>query len=88
MQPEIDYIKIGQRIKAARQEKGYSQADLGALVGCSNNHMSHVEVGQTKVSLAMLLNWHSSWKRTLTIFCWIPHMQNAIASLMTRLLQN
>ena len=55
LQPEIDYVKIGQRIKAARLEKGYSQADLGALVGCSNNHMSHVEVGQTKVSLAMLL---------------------------------
>lgn len=55
IQPEIDSIKIGQRIKAARLEKGYSQADLGALVGCSNNHMSHVEVGQTKVSLAMLL---------------------------------
>ena len=54
-QPEIDYVKIGQRIRAARLEKGYSQADLGALVGCSNNHMSHVEVGQTKVSLAMLL---------------------------------
>ena len=53
MQPEIDYVKIGQRIRAARLEKGYSQADLGALVGCSNNHMSHVE--QTKVSLAMLL---------------------------------
>ena len=50
-QPEIDYVKIGQRIRAARLEKGYSQADLGALVGCSNNHMSHVEVGQTKVSL-------------------------------------
>ena len=48
-------ILIGQRIKTARLEKGYSQADLGALVGCSNNHMSHVEVGQTKVSLAMLL---------------------------------
>ena len=55
LQPEIDYVKIGQRIKTARLEKGYSQADLGALVGCSNNHMSHVEVGQTKVSLAMLL---------------------------------
>ena len=48
-QPEIDYVKIGQRIRAARLEKGYSQADLGALVGCSNNHMSHVEVGQRKV---------------------------------------
>lgn len=54
-QPEIDYVKIGQRIRAARLEKGYSQADLGALVGCSNNHMSHVEIGQTKVSLAMLM---------------------------------
>lgn len=48
-------LVVGQRIRAARLEKGYSQADLGALVGCSNNHMSHVEVGQTKVSLAMLL---------------------------------
>lgn len=55
MQPEIDYVKIGQRIKAARLEKGYSQADLGALVGCSNNHISHVEIGQTKVSLSMLI---------------------------------
>lgn len=55
MQPEIDYNKIGKRIRAARLEKGYSQADLGALIGCSNNHMSHVEVGQTKVSLPMLL---------------------------------
>ena len=55
MQPEIDYVKIGQRIKTARLEKGYTQAELGALVGCSNNHMSHVEVGQTKVSLPMLV---------------------------------
>lgn len=87
-QPEIDYVKIGQRIRAARLEKGYSQADLGALVGCSNNHMSHVEVGQTKVSLAMLLKLAFVLERTLTIFYWIPHMQNATASLIMRLLQN
>lgn len=55
MQPEIDYVKIGHRIKTARLEKGLNQSDLGALVGCSNNHMSHVEIGQTKVSLAMLM---------------------------------
>ncbi len=55
MQPEIDFVKIGQRIKMARIEKGYSQAELGARIGCSNNHMSHVEIGQTKVSLSMLL---------------------------------
>lgn len=55
MQPEIDYVKIGQRIKTARTERHLSQSDLGALIGCSNNHVSHVEVGQTKVSLAMLM---------------------------------
>jgi transcriptional regulator with XRE-family HTH domain len=55
VQPEIDFLKIGQRIKAARIEKGLNQGELGELVGCSNNHMSHVEVGQTKVSLTMLM---------------------------------
>ena len=55
MQPEIDYEKIGRRIKTLRSEKGLSQSDLGALAGCSNNHVSHVETGQTKISLSMLL---------------------------------
>ncbi len=55
MLPEIDYIKIGQRIRAARLAKEINQSELGALVGCSNNHMSHIEIGQTKVSLSMLL---------------------------------
>ena len=86
MQPEIDYIKIGQRIRAARLEKGYSQADLGALVGCSNNHMSHVEVGQTKVSLAMLLKLAFVLEKNFDYF--LLHMQNATASLIMRLLQN
>jgi len=55
VQPEIDYVKIGRRIKNARLERGLNQNDLGALIGCSNNHISHVEVGQTKVSLSMLM---------------------------------
>ena len=84
MQPDIDYAKIGQRIKSARQEKGFSQADLGALVGCSNNHMSHVEVGQTKVSLAMLLKLSI----VLTTSYWIHLMPNAKVSSMQRLQEN
>ena len=55
MQQKIDYKKIGQRIKQARMECGMNQSELGELLGCSNNHISHVEVGQTKVSLAMLM---------------------------------
>lgn len=49
MQLELDYVKIGRRIESARFVKSYNQADLGVLVDCSNNHMSHVEAGQTKV---------------------------------------
>lgn len=55
MQPEVNYTLIGKRIRIARTEKNMSQAELGQLVGCSNNHMSHIETGQTKVSLTMLL---------------------------------
>lgn len=55
VQPEIDFVRIGKRIRSARQEKGLNQAELGRMVGCSNNHMSHIEIGQTKVSLSMLL---------------------------------
>ncbi len=55
MQPEIDYTKIGQRIRKARQKLGLNQSELSERVGCSNNHMSHIEIGQTKLSLPMLL---------------------------------
>lgn len=68
MQPEIDYIKIGRRIKAARIEKRLSQSELGALVGCSNNHISHIEIGQTKVSLALLLKISFALNKNLEYF--------------------
>lgn len=55
MQINIDYKKIGQRIKKARMERGLNQSELGELLGCSNNHVCHVEIGQTKVSLGMLM---------------------------------
>ena len=68
MQPEVDYLKIGQRIKSARLEQGLNQAELGKLVGCSNNHMSHIEIGQTKVSLSMLLRISYVLKKDLNYF--------------------
>ncbi len=55
MTEDIDYASIGNRIRIARLQKGLTQAELGAAAGCSNNHMSHIETGQTKVSLTMLL---------------------------------
>lgn len=68
MQPDIDYTKIGRRIKTARIQQGLSQADLGALVNCSNNHISHVETGQTKVSLSMLLKLAHALNKSIDYF--------------------
>ena len=62
LQPELDYVK------AARMEKNLNQADLGALVGCSNNHISHVEIGQTKVSLPLLLKIATSLDKDFDYF--------------------
>ena len=72
MQPlnnyEIDFIKVGKRIKQARIEKRLSQAELGEILGCSNNHMSHVEVGQTKPSLPMMLKLSIALDKSLDYF--------------------
>ena len=52
---EVDYARIGQRIRSLRQSKNMTQAELSALVDCSNNYLSHIETAQCKVSLSMLL---------------------------------
>ena len=52
---EIDYIKIGKRIKKARAKKGYTQEKLAAIVDISQPYLGHIEVGRTKVSLPTLL---------------------------------
>lgn len=54
MLPELDFDAIGKRVKKARLEKGYSQATLAEKLDCSNNYISHIETGQTKVSLKIL----------------------------------
>lgn len=55
MQFEVDYKKVGRRIRELRQKHNLTQMQLGELVDCSNNHISHIESGQTKISLTLLL---------------------------------
>ena len=47
----MDYFKIGQRIRKIRKAKGWSQEKLAELVGISVTHMSHIETGNTKLSI-------------------------------------
>ena len=49
-----DYKIIGQRIKQARKNKGYSQIDLAEKLEISDVYISRIERGQAKVNLKRL----------------------------------
>lgn len=51
----MDYYAIGQRIRNARRARGISQELLAEKVGISVTHMSHIETGNTKLSLPVLV---------------------------------
>lgn len=55
MQQEIDYAKLGLRIKEIRQSRNLTQERLAELVSCNTSHISNVENNHTKVSLNVLL---------------------------------
>ena len=65
---DVDYERIGSRIRKLRTERGLTQAALSDLAGCSNNYLSHVETGQTKVSLGMLMRIASALEVSLDWF--------------------
>ena len=52
----MDYYKIGQRIRKIRKAHGLSQEELAARVEISTTHMSHIETGNTKLSLQVLVD--------------------------------
>lgn len=51
----MDYEKIGIRVRLFRQKKGLSQEQLAELVDISVTHMSHIETGNTKLSLPVFV---------------------------------
>ena len=51
----MDYYQIGQRIRKYRKACGWSQEELAARVGISVTHMSHIETGNTKLSLSVFV---------------------------------
>lgn len=52
----LDYYSIGQQIRKFRKIHGYSQEELAEKVCISTTHMSHIETGNTKLSLNLLVN--------------------------------
>ena len=52
---QMDYKRIGLRIRNARRKKGISQERVCEMVGLSLSHMSNIETGNTKMSLPVLV---------------------------------
>lgn len=52
---ELDYVKLGKRIRAARKNLGMKQADLAFDVDVTTTHLSHVETANTKVALPTIV---------------------------------
>ena len=52
----MDYYAIGQRIRKYRKAQGLSQEALAERVDISTTHMSHIETGNTKLSLQVFVD--------------------------------
>lgn len=52
----MDYYGIGQRIRKFRKANQLSQDELAEKVGISTTHMSHIETGNTKLSLPVFIS--------------------------------
>lgn len=52
----MNYYEIGQRIRKFRKAYNLSQEELAERVGISTTHMSHIEIGNTKLSLPVFVD--------------------------------
>ena len=52
---ELDYKKLGSRLRDYRQLKNLTQEELAECVNLSNVYISHIERGLTKTSLGTLV---------------------------------
>ena len=52
----MDYYNIGQKIRKIRKAHGLSQEELAERINISVTHMSHIETGNTKLSLPVFVD--------------------------------
>lgn len=52
---QINYKKVGGKIKEARKKQGYTQETLAEIIDLSASHLSHVESGIAKISLPTIV---------------------------------
>ena len=63
--PKVNYVVIGQNIKAARVLKGMRQTDIATKLNISATHYSNMERGMRNISLDMLFHLCTILETTL-----------------------
>lgn len=53
---ELDYLEIGRNIRHYRRLQGIRQKELAECIHVSDQHISHIENGHTKLSLVTLVS--------------------------------
>ena len=62
---ELDYKKLGKRIKEQRLKQHLTQEKLGEIVGVNTSNISHIERATTQVSLSSLVRIANALNTTL-----------------------
>lgn len=62
---ELDYKKLGKRIKEQRLKKHLTQEKLGEIVDVATSNISHIERATTQVSLSSLVKISNALDVTL-----------------------
>ena len=85
----LNYYEIGQRVRRFRKAQGLSQEELAERVAISVTHMSHIETGNTKLSLPVLVDLAQALRvSTDDLLCDTPaDRKNAITAELSELLE-
>ena len=62
---QLDYKKLGKRIKEQRLKQHLTQEKLGEIVGVATSNISHIERATTQVSLSSLVKIANALDTTL-----------------------
>lgn len=55
--PLLTATQLAQLLRAARKQRGLTQAEVGARLGLSQNRVSHLESHADELSVKQLLTW-------------------------------
>ncbi len=79
---ELDYSKMGMRIRQIRKAKGWSQDDLAKKCGISMSFLGHIERGTRIMSLETFVNICMALEADADELLWgVPHPSDAVLEL-------